>query len=177
MKKVKIDDREFEISISKEQIQKNIENVALQINNDFKNREVIFVGILCGAFMFASDLYKKIDLKSKITFIKVASYQGTQSTGVVKNIIGLTEDIKGKCVILIEDIVDTGLTLERILGELKEMQPAEIKIATLVLKPDAFKKDFKIDYVGMKIPNDFIVGYGLDYNGYGRNLEDIYVVC
>ncbi len=124
--------------------------------------------------MFASDLFKQITFPCKITFLKLASYQGTQSTGVVKSLIGLNENIKNKIVVVLEDIVDTGETLENIICQLKGYEPAEIRIATFLFKPLAYKKNLKLHYVGMEIPNDFIVGYGLDYDGYGRNLPEIY---
>jgi hypoxanthine phosphoribosyltransferase len=134
------------------------------------------MGILNGSFMFASDLYKEITIDSQITFLKLASYQGTGSTGTVKRLIGINEDIKDKTVVVIEDIVDTGNTLESIIKQLKGYEPKEIIFVTLLFKPDAYKKDFKIDYFAFEIPNDFIVGYGLDYNGYGRNIKDILVI-
>ena len=126
--------------------------------------------------MFASDLYKQIELPSQISFLKLASYQGDKTTGEVKQLIGLNENIEGRTVVILEDIVDTGITIENILEQLKKQNPKEIKIATLLLKPDALQKDVQLDYVGLEIPNDFIVGYGLDYNGLGRNLINIYSV-
>ncbi len=176
MQRVKILDREFEISIKASEIQDRIQKIADQINSDLKGEDVIFLGILNGSFMFAADLFKKIKLDCQITFLKVASYEGTMSSGKVKRLIGINEDIKDKTVIVLEDIVDTGHTLDSIIRQLIGYEPAKIKIATLLFKPDAFQKDIPIDYVGIEIPNNFIVGYGLDYNGYGRNLENIYTV-
>ena len=176
MDRVKILDKEFGISISKEKIHQAITIMANKLNSDFKGKEVIFIGILNGSFMFASDLFKQINLNCRITFVKVASYQGTISTGTVKSLIGINENIKDLSVVVLEDIIDTGETLENIISQLKGYNPAEIKIATFLFKPNAFKKDYKIDYIGMEIPNDFIVGYGLDYDGYGRNLPEIYTL-
>ncbi|MEA3443283.1 MAG: hypoxanthine phosphoribosyltransferase [Bacteroidota bacterium] len=176
MQRVKILDKEFEVSIKSTDIQEKILIMANRINSDLKGQDVIFMGILNGAFMFASDLFKKITLDCQITFLKVASYQGTMSSGNVKRLIGINEDIKGKTVVILEDIVDTGHTLDNIIRQLIGYEPASIKIATFLFKPEAFQKDIPIDYVGMEIPNNFIVGYGLDYNGFGRNLEDIYTV-
>ena len=176
MQKVKILDKEFEISIPSSEIQERVNAIAKQINTDLAGKDVIFLGILNGSFMFASDLFKKIELQCQITFLKVASYQGTMSSGNVKRLIGINEDIKGKTVVILEDIVDTGHTLDHIIRQLIGYEPAEIKIASFLFKPEAYTKDIPIDYVGKEIPNDFIVGYGLDYDGFGRNLEDIYSV-
>ena len=176
MKKVKVLDKEFEVSIPYVDILQSVKKVAKQINNDLKGKDVIFLGILNGSFMFASDLFKFVDLKCQITFLKLASYQGTSSSGNVKRLIGLNEDIKDKIVVIIEDIVDTGITLDQIKKQLIGYEPAEIKVSTLLFKPDAYKKEIPIDYIGIEIPNDFIIGYGLDYNGYGRNLKDIYKI-
>ncbi len=176
MQRVKILDKEFEISIKSSEIQERIKMMADRINADLKGEDVIFMGILNGAFMFASDLFKRITFDCQITFLKVASYQGTMTSGNVKRLIGINEDIKGKTVVILEDIVDTGFTLDNIIRQLIGYEPSTIKIATFLFKPDAFQKNIPIDYIGMEIPNDFIIGYGLDYNGFGRNLEDIYTV-
>ncbi|PLX00960.1 MAG: hypoxanthine phosphoribosyltransferase [Marinilabiliales bacterium] len=176
MKKVRLLDKEFEISISANEIQNAVGNMATQLNKDLQGKDVVFLGILNGAFMFASDLFKKIEIDCQITFLKLASYEGTTSTGHVKRLIGLSQDISNKTVIILEDIVDTGITLDHIIKQLKGYEPAEIKVATFLFKPYAYQKDNKIDYIGMSIPNEFIVGYGLDYDGFGRNLEDIYKV-
>jgi hypoxanthine phosphoribosyltransferase len=175
-KRVTILDKEFDIFINHDQIQEAIEKVADRINNDLADRDVIFLGILNGAFMFASDLFKNINFPSQISFLKLASYVGTSSSGTVKRLIGINEDIQNKTVVIIEDIIDTGFTMENIIKQLKGYEPAEIKIATFLFKPDAYQTGKPIDYIGMEIPNDFIVGYGLDYNGYGRNLKHIYKI-
>ncbi len=174
--RIKVLDKEFEVSIPAKQIRDIINGLAARINNDLKNKDVIFLGILNGSFIFAADLFRKINFPSKITFLKLASYDGLSSSGKIKRLIGLNENLKNKTLVIIEDIIDSGNTLEHIIMQLKGYDPKEIKVATLVFKPEAYKKDFKIDYIGMEIPNDFIVGYGLDYDGYGRNLEDIYTL-
>ena len=176
MKRVKIIDKEFEISIPSSEIQNIIFRLADKMNNDLRAKKVIFLGILNGSFMFAGDLFKKIDIDCQITFLKVASYVGTSSSGNVKRLIGLNEDIKDQVVVILEDIVDTGITLDNIIKQLKGYEPSEIRVATLLFKPEAYQIEIKIDYIGKEIPNDFIVGYGLDYNGFGRNLEDIYTL-
>ena len=176
MKRLKILDKLFEISINEEKIQKEISRLAKRMNDELKDEDVLFIAILNGAFMFASDLFKQIDLHAQITFVKMASYEGTVSSGNVKRLIGINEDLRGKTVVVLEDIVDTGITMESILRQLKGYEPKQIKIATMLYKPDAFQKDYNIDYVGMEIPNDFIVGYGLDYDGYGRNIKEIYTL-
>lgn len=175
-KEVQVLDKMFKVSIPSEEIQQSIQRLARQINSDLKGKEVIFIGILNGCFMFAGDLFKHIDLECQITFLKLASYQGTSSSGNVKRLIGINENIEGKTVVIIEDIIDTGNTLDSIIKQLKGYEPAEIKVATLLYKPDAYEKTIPIDYMAFKIPNDFIIGYGLDYDGFGRNLKDIYTI-
>ena len=177
MKKIKLKDKEFGVSIPSDVIQKAIINVAAQINSDYKDVETpLFISILNGSFMFSSDLLKHINFNCEITFLKLSSYQGTSSTGTVKELIGINEKITGREVIILEDIVDTGITLEQILYELNKQNPKNIKVTTFLFKPEAYTKNIKIDYVGIEIPNDFIVGYGLDYDGIGRNLPDIYTL-
>lgn len=177
MNDVRILDKKFRELISVKAINTRIDEMALQINRDFTGSEVIFVGILNGAFMFAADLFRKTELNARITFVKLASYIGTSSSGSVKELIGWNEDLVNKKIIVVEDIVDTGTTLERIVNELVIRNVAEIRIATMLLKPAAYKKDIPINYVGFEIPNNFVVGYGLDYNGYGRNLPSVYTLA
>lgn len=167
-------DKTFVPFLSKEMIQDKIEKLAEQINTDYFGKNPLFIGILNGSFMFASDLYKHITLPSTISFIKLASYKGTTSTGTVITAIGLEEDLSGRDIILIEDIVDTGKTLSAFIPTLKKMMPASIKICTLLQKPEALQHTLHVDYVGFEIPNKFVVGYGLDYDGYGRNSQEIY---
>ncbi len=176
MKQVQVLDKTFQLSIPEADILAAVKRVAEKINTDLAGQEVIFLGILNGSFMFAGDLYKDITIPSQITFLKLASYQGTTSTGNVKRLIGINEDIGNKTVVIIEDIIDSGNTLESIIKQLKGYEPADIKVATFLYKPEAYTKEIPIDYVGLEIPNDFIVGYGLDYDGFGRNLRDIYTV-
>ena len=176
MDTIKILDKHFTTSIPSEEIQKRITILANKLNDELKGKDVLFIGILNGAFMFAADLFRQIEIDCQITFLKLASYQGDTSSGKVKRLIGLSQDIKGKTVIILEDIVDTGLTMDNIIRQLKGYEPDEIRFATLLFKPDAFQVDLEIDYICFEIPNDFIVGYGLDYNGFGRNTESIYTV-
>jgi len=174
MKEVQILDRRFREFISEQDVQKRISEMARQINIDYSGREVVFIGILNGAFIFAADLIKSIYLKSRITFIKLASYQGTDSSGIIKELIGWNEDLKNRNIIILEDIVDSGATLEHTVNNLIIRKVADIRVAAMLLKPDAYKRDIPINYIGFEIPNDFVVGCGLDYNGYGRNLTSVY---
>ncbi|MDU1905440.1 MAG: hypoxanthine phosphoribosyltransferase [Dysgonomonas sp.] len=176
MKSVKIRDKEFDLFISEAEILKSIDRIAERMNKDLEGKNPLFVCILNGSFMFASELMKRVNIPSEISFVRMASYQGTQSTGKIKEIYGLEENISGRTVVIIEDIVDTGYTMSLILEQLTGENPEEIKIATLLFKPDALKTDVKLDYVALEIPSDFIVGFGLDYDGYGRNLADIYKI-
>jgi len=174
MKEIRIIDKKFREIISEKAIEKRIEELARQINSDLEGKDVVFIGILNGAFLFAADLFRRIEIQSKISFVKLASYEGTSSSGKIKELIGWNEEINNKTVVVIEDIVDTGNTLEMIVGELHIRKASSIKIASLLFKPGAYKKDIPVDYVGFEIPNDFVVGYGLDYDGFGRNLPSVY---
>ncbi len=176
MKEVTILDKRFREYIAEDKIEKRIRELASEIDREMKGKEVMFLGILNGAFLFAADLFKRMEIPCRITFLKLASYQGTQSSGTIKELIGWNEDVSGKTVIVLEDIIDTGGTLERIVGELELRKAGEIKVATLLFKPEAYTKGIKIDYIGFSIPNEFVVGYGLDYDGYGRNLPSIYSI-
>jgi hypoxanthine phosphoribosyltransferase len=176
MKEINILDKKFSEFISEEKIQARINELAVQVNKDLAGKDVVFIGILNGAFLFAADLFRRIEMPARITFVKLASYQGTTSSGSVKELIGWNEEINGKSVVVIEDIVDTGNTLERIVDELVLRKASEVRIATMFYKPDAYKKKIHLDYVGIEIPDNFVVGYGLDYNGYGRNLRSVYTL-
>jgi hypoxanthine phosphoribosyltransferase len=176
MKTITIKDKEFAVSIPEEEIQRAVQNVAERINWDLAGKNPLFLVVLNGAFMFAADLMKKVTIPSEITFIKLSSYQGTESTGVVKEIFGLNENVEGRTIVIVEDIVDTGYTMEKIVNSLKEKKAADIRVATFFLKPHSLQRDVPLNYVAMEIPNDFIVGYGLDYDGYGRNLKEIYTL-
>lgn len=176
MLEIQILDKRFKEYIPEKAIKEVISKMAVKMNEDLAGKDVVFLGILNGAFLFAADLFRQINLTTRVTFLKLASYEGTKSSGSIKELIGWNEDVKNKTVVVLEDIVDTGHTLERIVGELKVRKVDEIKIATLLFKPDAYKKEYKIDYVGFEIPNDFVVGFGLDYDGFGRNLPSIYTL-
>ena len=173
---IKVKDKEFSIFIDSAQIQEAVANVAAKINKELKGKDPLFIVVLNGAFMFASDLFKMLTIECNITFVKLASYSGTATTGCVKQLIGLNENIKGRVVVIVEDIIDTGITIEHLLEELNKYEPAEIKIASMLLKPENFNKGIALDYIGIEIPNDFIIGYGLDYDGYARNLPHIYKI-
>jgi len=174
MKEIRILDKTFREFIAEKAIQARVEELAIQVNNDLAGKDVVFLGNLNGAFLFAADLFRRIEIEAKISFVKLASYEGTSSSGTIKELIGWNDDIKNKTVVIIEDIVDTGNTLERIVDELIIRKVSEIRIASMLYKPAAYKKSIKLDWVGFEIPNDFVVGYGLDYDGYGRNLSSVY---
>jgi hypoxanthine phosphoribosyltransferase len=176
MDTINVKDHEFVVSIPHSEILKEVERIAKQINADLHDKNPLFLCVLNGSFMFASDLMKKVNIPSTISFIKLASYEGTKSTGSVKTLIGLDGDLTGRHIIIIEDIVDTGNTIENLVAQLKGMNVASLRIATLLFKPKAYTKNTKIDYKAFEVPNDFLIGYGLDYDGYGRNLEHIYTI-
>lgn len=166
----------FEPYITKEELSKAVEKMAKDIRTDHKDETPLFLGILNGAFVFCSDLVRAYDQPCEISFIKLASYEQTQSTGIVKEIIGLNEDLTHKTVVVIEDIIDTGNTLEKIIELLKQNGAKKIKVATLFLKPTVYNKKINIDYIGIEIPNTFILGYGMDYDGMGRGLPEVYAL-
>ena len=176
MSVITIKDRQFRLSITHEEIQKSVKQVGEAINKDLAGTNPLFICVLNGAFMFAGDLMKTVNIPCEITFIKLSSYAGLVTSGTVKEVLGLNESVVGRNVVVVEDIVDTGITMEKIIKSLETKGAADIKVVTFLQKPAALKRDVKIDYVAMKIPNDFIVGYGLDYDSYGRNLKDIYTV-
>lgn len=177
MKTVKLLDREFRVSIPEGDIDKVITQMAEKMNKDLKGKDPLFICILNGSFMFASDLMKQITVENvQITFMRLSSYDGMGSTGKVKKLMGFTEDLKDRTVVLLEDIVDTGITISNTLEQIKDFEAKEVLIATMLFKPKALIRDVKLNYVGMEIPNDFIVGRGLDYDGMGRNLPDVYTV-
>ena len=173
---ITIKEKQFELFIEQEVIEQGIKRVAEQMNSELAEKNPIFLAVLNGAFMFAGELMKEVSIASEITFVRLASYQGTATTNRVQEVLGLNESIKGRSVVIVEDIVDSGNTMVSLLKELEKHEPEEIKIATLLFKPAALKQKLHLDYIALEIPNDFIVGYGLDYDGYGRNLKDIYKV-
>jgi hypoxanthine phosphoribosyltransferase len=175
-KAVKIYDKEFELFIKSSEISEMVDRIAMDLTKELKGKDVVFLGILNGAFIFAADLIRKINMNCCISFVKTASYKGIQTTGHVETLIGLCQEVEGKTVVIIEDIIDTGLTLDAVLKEVELHNPAEILVVALLFKSDACIKNVRIDYLGREIPNDFVIGYGLDYDGYGRNLQDIYKI-
>jgi hypoxanthine phosphoribosyltransferase len=176
METIKVKDKVFEISITAKEIQLAIIKMALKIDDDLNGKNPLFLIVLNGAFVFAADLLRNIKMDCEVSFVKLSSYVGTQSTNTVRELIGLDKALTGRTVVIVEDIIDTGVTMAHTLPKLKDLGAKDVKIATLLFKPDAFKKSFKIDYIGMEIKNDFIVGYGLDYDGFGRNYAEIYKI-
>ena len=174
MSVIKVHDKTFETYLSDEVILQRIKELAAAINKDYEGKKPLFIAILNGSFMFASDLFKQLNIEAELCFIKLASYKGMKSSGNVVTSIGLDDDLFGKDVIIVEDIVDTGNTLVELKELFKSQNVKHFKIATLFFKPEAYKQDIKIDYIGIRIPNKFIVGYGLDYDGLGRNLSEVY---
>lgn len=176
-KTVTLNDKTFEVMIPAEEIDRAVAAVAEQLNADYGDKErPLFVGVLNGAFMFLSDLIKKIDFTCELSFVKLASYAGTRSTGNVECLLGLNGDISGRHVVIVEDIVDTGRSIARMYADLQAKHPASIEVCTLFFKPDSYSERIPIRYRALEIGNEFIVGYGLDYDQLGRNLKDIYVV-
>jgi len=173
---IQVLDKSFEIFITSDEIQREVRSLAEKINHDFKNEDVVFIAVLNGSFMFAADLMKSVTLSSEISFVKMSSYYGTESLGRVDELIGLSNDVKGKTVVIVEDIVDSGITMDKMISLLEMENPKDLKICTLLYKPDAFKGKKTPDYVGFSIPNAFVVGYGLDYDEKGRNLDAIYQI-
>jgi hypoxanthine phosphoribosyltransferase len=171
---IKLHDKVFDTYLSEQEIQEKIRLIADQLNKDYEGQRPLFIAILNGAFMFAADLFKYLTIEAEICFIKLASYKGMKSSGNIITAIGLDQDLFGRDVIIVEDIVDTGKTLYKFLPKLDHQQPKSLKIAALLHKPEATQFPLKIDYMGFSIPNKFVVGYGLDYDGLGRNLKEIY---
>ena len=176
MKKVRIRDKVFVPLISEQEIQESVKKVADEINSKYIGKKPLFIGVLNGCFFFASDLMRNLDIECEISFVKLASYQGFYSEGNVRQLLGLDQSVHNRHVIIVEDIVDTGKTIEVIMELLENMGAESISIATLLMKKDNYKKNIKIDYVALEVPNDFVVGYGLDYDGLGRNLNELYIL-
>ena len=176
MNTLKIKDKEFALYLTHHQIEQAVRKVADAITADLDGKDPLFVVVLNGAFMFASDLMKMVNIPSEIAFVRLSSYVGTQSSHVVKEKLALDKPAGNRPIVIVEDIIDTGITMESYLNRLREAGNTDVRIATLLFKPGAFQKSYPIDYIGLEIPNDFIVGYGLDYDDYGRNLPDIYKI-
>lgn len=174
MDRIIVKDKTFEVSIPYADIQKRCDEIAMELNNRFNGKRPLFVVVLNGAFLFASEVFRRMNIECEISFIRVSSYAGTASTGQIRNVLGLNADIKGRPVIILEDIVDSGDTAVYLIDELKKAAPSELIFVSLLLKPDALHHPVKLDYVGFEVPNDFLLGFGLDYDGLGRNLNDIY---
>ena len=175
MDSIQLNDLEFVPFIDRERIQGYVKFLAQQISKDIPQGEVpIFIGVLNGSFMFAADFIREYDRDCHITFVKLASYEGVNSTGKIKHLVGINEDLTGKTVIILEDIIDTGNTLSEIYEIFRDKNVKQLKIATLLFKPEVFRKELPIDYIGKSIEDKFVVGYGLDFNGLGRNLPDLY---
>lgn len=174
---IRVNDRLFKVSIQEAQIRKRVSELAAQISADLAGERPLFLAVLNGSFIFAADLLREISIPCEISFVRIASYIGTQSSGMVKHLMGLNEDIEGRTVVIVEDIIDSGFTMKELLATLELKHPKRVIISTLLVKPESLKVDLEIPYCCFQIPNDFIVGYGLDYDGQGRNLRDIYTVC
>lgn len=176
MDTIQIKDKRFAVSLPEAEILKQVKRVAAEINRDLDGEEPLFLAVLNGAFMFAADLLREVTLPCEISFVKLSSYSGTASTGNVRELIGLNCDITGRPVVIVEDIIDSGLTMQHMLEYLKQFNPKSVDVCTLLVKPNNLKVDIDIKYACLEIPNDFIVGYGLDYDGFGRNTRSIYTV-
>ena len=175
-KEVKIKDKTFVTSISEETILRRVKELAEEISRDYADKNPLFLAVLNGSFVFAADLMRDMAVPCEISFVKLASYQGTMSTGKVKEVIGINEDLCGRHLIILEDIIETGTTMKRMMESLGTRNPASVEICTLLFKPERLKEDLSIKYVAFEIPNDFIIGYGLDYDQQARGLRDIYVL-
>jgi len=176
MNRIRLKDKEFELFIPEKEINDAIAKMAIQIKEEVGNENPLFVGVLNGAFMFIAELMRHLNDSYELTFARYSSYRGTSTTGVVREIIPVQTDVQGRTVILLEDIVDSGLTMQYVINKLEEEGAKDVRLATMLFKPDALKCDLKPDYIGLEIPNDFIVGYGLDYDEMGRSYRDIYKI-
>lgn len=176
MKTVTINDRTFRVSMTGEEIRRRVQVIADRINRDMAGKNPLFLSVLNGSFIFTADLLRMITIPCEVSFVKLASYQGVTSTGIIKEVIGINEDLTGRTIVIVEDIVDSGLTMKRMLETLGTRQPESVHICSLLVKPGKLKVDLDIEYAVMNIPDDFVVGYGLDYDQQGRNLPDLYTV-
>ena len=176
MNRITVKDKTFEVSMPEAQIKARIKELAQQMSRDLEGKNPLFLAVLNGAFIFAADLMREMQIPCEISFVKLASYQGTTSTGTIHEVIGINEDLSGRAVVIVEDIVESGLTIKRMMEQLGTRNPASVQVCTLFFKPEKLKEDLKLDYVAFSIPNDFILGYGLDYDQQGRGLKDIYTL-
>ncbi len=176
MSRITIKDKTFETSMTEAVIKQRVKEVAQQISHDMEGRNPLFLAVLNGAFIFAADLMREMTIPCEISFVKLASYQGTTSTGTIHEVIGINENLSGRTVIIVEDIVESGLTIKRMMEQIGTRNPASVHICSLFFKPEKLKEDLKLDYVAFTIPNDFILGYGLDYDQQGRGLKDLYTL-
>jgi len=174
MQEVEIFGKKFKKSISEKMVQRAIAKIAVKLNQRLTGKDVVFLSVLNGSFMFVSDLLKRINFPCQVSFVKMTRYKGTSTYSEIKNLIGINEDLSNKTVVILEDIIDSGITIDETLKLVNEHNPKEILIASMLFKPEAFQSKFKIDYFGFSIPNNFVIGCGLDYNGFGRNYPDIY---
>ena len=175
MERIAILDKKFSLGIPSGTIREKVDQLSARLNKDLSGKEIFFIAVLNGSFIFAADLLRKITLPCRISFVKLASYEGMDNSGGIRELIGINEDLKDKTVVFIEDIVDSGNTLNALITEIGTMRPADMKVVALLIKTEAYSYKHKIEYTGFRIPNRFVVGYGLDYNGYGRNLDAIYI--
>ena len=176
MDTVKIKDKSFRISIHETEIKQRVKALAEQISKDLAGKDPIFLGVLNGSFIFAADLMREMTIPCEVSFVKLASYQGTTSTGKVREVLGINENLSGRTVVIVEDIVESGQTMKQMIESLGTRNPASVHICTLFFKPEKLKEELTLDYVAFTIPDDFIVGYGLDYDGMGRELKDVYTI-
>lgn len=176
MNSVQVKDKTFRPFLAQEEISKRVAELGAQLSHDLEGKNPLFLAILNGSYVFAADLLRNVTVPCEVSFIRVSSYSGMESTGTLTEVIGLKEEIEGRTVVIVEDIIDSGFTMERLVKSLRAKNPADLRICTLITKPGNLKVDLDIPYCAFNIPNDFIVGYGLDYDGYGRNLPAIYVV-
>ena len=174
MEQITVIDKTFEVSIKETVIKQRIRELAQQMSRDLDGKNPLFLAVLNGAFIFAADLMREMTIPCEISFVKLASYQGTTSTGSIKEVIGINEDLTNRNIIILEDIVESGLTIKRMIEQIGTRNPASVQVCTLFFKPEKLKEDLKLDYVAFSIPNDFILGYGLDYDQQGRQLKDVY---
>ena len=176
MNRVTIKDKTFEVSMTEAQIKQRDKELAQQMSRELEGKNPLFLAVLNGAFIFAADLMREMTIPCEISFVKLASYQGTTSTGKIQEVIGINENLSGRTVVIVEDIVESGLTIKRMMEQLGTRNPASVQVCTLFFKPERLKEDLKLDYVAFSIPNDFILGYGLDYDQMGRGLKDLYTL-